>query len=379
MITQIHNYYSDYLLAIKSLFDTIIFPRGFIKHFSFNVANRTFELSKYDYRPNRALPAMVVQLNLDEMPFGERPTNIIKSRLENINQIPVLYDSVTNKAIHVQEEHTNISVTISLNCESQFQAKEVEFVVKRFLPQNKYCNILDFTSFLEIDQEILFSLGMDFNDHPITNLFTKINKNIGLSEYCYSINYSPLIKLESIDTNIASSAQTTFTVSIALSLLTQIPLYLIYEDIKPIISKINVDFTRFGHEPISENSMRSFTLTDNYLILATAKKYVRRNLLIHDFEDFNLTNITVNNIEYKLFEIRFNIEDFEIKENFLFRLFDATNNIHDITPTLIDQEYIQSDIIKSVAKFQVTKQDFENYFEASITTPVVLQIIEDLS
>ncbi len=376
IITQIHNYYSDYLLAIKTLFDTIIFPNNFIKHFSFNVANRTFELSKKDYRPNRALPAMIVQLNLDEYPFGERPTNIIRSKLENINQIPILYDSVTNKIIHVQEEHVMISFTVSINCESQFQAKEVEFITKRFLPLNKYTNILHFTSFLEIDQELLFSLGMDFNDHSIVNLFTKINKNIGLSEYCYSVNYSPLIRLDSIDASISSSSQTTFTVSINVTLLTQIPLYLIYEHIKPVISKINLDFSRFGNEPISENSMKSFTNVENHLSLVQAKKHVKRNLLIHDFSDFKLTEITVDNITYKLFEVRFNIEEFEIKENFLFRIFDKYNNIHDIIPTLIDKEYIESDIIRSVAKFQVTKQDFQNYFEATITRPIVLQFIE---
>jgi len=178
----IHNFYSDFLLSIKTLFDNIIFPNNLIKHYSFNFANRTFELSKRDYKPNRSLPSIIIILNNDEYIFGERPTNIMYSTLENINQIPVLLDKTNNKVLYVQEEQTTISLSLTINCDSQFQAKEMEFIIKRFLPFNKYTNILSFASFIEIDKEFLLNNDINFNDHEIINLFTKLNKNIGISE-----------------------------------------------------------------------------------------------------------------------------------------------------------------------------------------------------
>ena len=44
-------------------------------------------------------------------------------------------------------------------------------------------------SFLEIESDTLFDLGFDINNHTISNLFTKYNKNLGKMEYCYSVNY----------------------------------------------------------------------------------------------------------------------------------------------------------------------------------------------
>jgi hypothetical protein len=370
---QIHNFYSDLLLSIRSLFDTQIFSSNFIKHYSFNIANRTFELSKRDYKPNRALPAIIINLLTEEYTFGERPTNISQSKLPNINQIPVLYDQESNNIIYTQEEHTTVSINVNINCESQFQAKEVEFHVKRFLPLTKYTNILSFTSFLEINNQYLLDIGIDPNDRQITNLFVKLNKNLGRLEYCYSMFYNPSIRLDSIDSSISTSSQQSFTVSLTLSLMIQVPLYIFSEKETGTIERINVDFTRIGNDPITINSTRSFIKdTNDYLLLSESTKNIKANLLLFNLlEDNNLTSLTVNDIDYKLFEVYIPEKDLVLQENFIFRIFDIRNQIHDITPTLIDTDI-------NTVKFQVTDEDYQNYYNASLTTPIILQIIENL-
>jgi len=367
---QIHNYYSDLLLSIRTLFDNIIFKSDFIKYYSFNIANRTFELSQNDYKPNRELPAAIISLSGDRYSFSERPSNIQNLTIENINQIPVLYDNETDQYIYVQEEQVNIPITVNVNCESQFQAKEVEFYIKRFLPVNKYIQLYSFTSFLEIDPNLLFKLNMNFNKRNITNLFTRLNNNLGKSEHCFSLNYKPLIRLETIDSQISSSTQTKFTTTMQLDVLTQMPLHYLYNDPKPIIERINVDFTRFGHEPISYNSMRSVMEESEKLKLTTPNKLVKRNLLVHDLSEFKLSSLVVNDIEYKLFEVTFDINDFIIKENFEFNFFDVNYRFHkDIKPTLIDTDI-------NTVKFQISNKYYENYFKASITSPIILQFVE---
>jgi len=367
---QIHNYFSDLLLSIRTLFDNIIFKPNFIKYYSFNIANRTFELSQNDYKPNRELPAAIISLNDERYSFSERPTNIQNLTIENINQIPVLYDIITDQYIFVQEEQVNVPITVNINCESQFQAKEVEFYVKRFLPLNKYIQLYAFTSFLEIDPHILFKLKMDYTQRYITNLFTRLNKNLGKAEYCFSIKYEPLVRLESIDPQISSSTLTKFTTNMQLDMLIQMPLHFLYNDPKPIIERINVDFTRFGHEPISENSMRSVTGTCEQLRLTTPNKLVRRNLLVHDLEEFSLDTLIVNEISYKLFAITFEFEDFIIKENFEFNFFDVNTRFHrNIKPTLLDTD-------TNTVKFQFTEEEYNNYFKAEMTKPIIVQFVE---
>lgn len=366
---NIHNYYSDVLLSIRTLFDNLIFNSYFVNYYSFNIANKTFELSQRDYRPNRALPAVVVNLQTDRYTFGERPTNIHRLSLENINQIPVLHDPEQDRTIFVQEEHVVVPLLISFNCESQFQAKEVEFHIKRFLPLNKYIQLYEFTSFLEIDPAFLLDLDMDFNQRSIINLFTRLNKNLGISEYCFSMSYRPLVQLMSIDANISSPEQSTYTVNMSLELTMQCPIHILYDTPVKRIERINVDFTRFGHEPITYNSMRSYLEQNDEIRLTQPKKMVKRNLLVHDFEDFNLMSLEVKQVNYKLFEIQFDVNDYIIKDNMEFNFFDIHKKFHTIKPTLIDKDI-------NTVKFQIEENEYNRNFNADLTNPVIIQFVE---
>lgn len=367
---QIHNLYSDILLSTRTLLDKYIFPPNFIKNYEFNLANRTFTLSKNDYKPNFSLPVALISFNNEQYSFGERTSTILNHTVFNNNKIPVLYDPLTSNAIYIQEEHTNVSTSVKINCESQFQAKEMEFTIKRILPLNKYINIFNFVSFLEIHSDFLLSIGMDFNSREIINLFTKFNRNLGQIEHCFSVNYNPLIRLESIDTSLMDGQQRTFQVNLELTYLMQMPMWFCWDSGEQTIERINVDFIRFGNEPISENSCRSIvntTRTDKY---DSIKFLTKRNLLIHDLLDYEFFQIHNEPTSPYHFAIQFTKEDFIISPNYQFNIFDINGKIHkDIKPTLID-----TDLNKVI--FHFTQDQYLNYLKPTITTPIIIQFIQ---
>lgn len=248
---QIHNYYSDLLLSIRSLFDNIIFQPATIRHYDFNIANRAFAIDK-EYKTQFEFPACIVTLNDDHYIFGERPNVIQRVGPENKMQHVALYNLDNRKEVIVQEEHVQTNISIIINCESQLQAKDIEFRVKRYLPMNKYIQLLEFTSFLEITYDYLHTLEFDLYGHKILNLFTKLNENTGAVDHCFSMTYKPHIRLESINTSIADASTRSFPVNIELSYLTQMPMFLIAA-LDPIpIETINVHYSRFGYDPIAD-------------------------------------------------------------------------------------------------------------------------------
>lgn len=369
---QIHNFYSDILLSVRSLFDNYIFPSDLIKYYSFNIANRTFELSKRDYKPNYTLPAAVIRLEDERYTFGERPNIIHNQAVPNFNQIPVISDPGTKQTLYQQEEHITTNISVQINCESQFQAKEVEFQVKRFLPVEKYIQLFSFTSFLEIPRTVLTTLGMDFTDREIINLFTRFNKNLGEMEYCYSVNYEPLIRLNEASVNIGSSTQRSFSVSLGLEYMIQMPIWLCAYKEPGIIENIAIDFYRFAHEPISENSVRPLINPKTDDKYGTLGKVTKRNLLIHDWEDYNFgpETVSIDDKNYIRVGIQFLKDDFIIDPEYEFNIFDTIGRIHrNISPEEVntDENYVT---------FLFEESEFSSNYEPSITSPVVLQFVE---
>ena len=172
----IHNFYNDLLLSIRILFDNHIFSEieDYIKRYEFNIGNRTFQLDS-NYKPNFEFPIAIVSLNDDSLAFGGGRTEIIKKLpLENINQIEVLNNHTNNFKLILQEEHSIIPITITINCESQLNAKEIEVQIKRFLPVSKYIEILEFVSFLEVDSKFLNKIQFNPVTDIISNLFIKL-------------------------------------------------------------------------------------------------------------------------------------------------------------------------------------------------------------
>lgn len=252
---KIHNYYSDLLLSVRTMFDKYVFGNNTIKSYDFNIANRSFAVDK-NYKTNFEFPACIVTLNDDHYIFAERPNVIQQVGPENTMQHVVLYNDVNRRMVMLQEEHVQSSISIIINCESQLQAKDVEFMVKRYLPLNKYIQFLEYTSFLEIPYQYLETLGIKDNGDKIINLFTKLNENKGQVEYCYSMSYKPHIRLESISTSIADASTRSFPVNMEVNFLTQMPMYLFSATDPSVTEAINIQYSRFGYEPIVDYPMQ---------------------------------------------------------------------------------------------------------------------------
>jgi len=367
---QIHNFFSDTLLSIRTLFDTIIFPPKYIKSYEFNIANRSFTLSKNDYTTQYPFPTAIINLVDDNYSFGERTNTIQHTTLSNFNQISVLQDSKPNgNIIRLQEEQTQIKISILVNCESQLESKEVEYRIKRNLPVNKYIQLFNFTSFLEIHPTILLTYDLDFNTRSIINLFNKLNKNTGNIEYCYAVNYKPLIKLDSISTSIQDSGQRSFPVNIELTYQIQMPIWLCLERAAQPITNINIDFHKFGNEPISENSVRPIynnTIVDKY---GNAQRYSIRNLLVHDLYDYQSSTITNEPDSPFTFKLGFAEDDFKILPDFEYDIFDIHGDLHkNVKPSLVD-------VKANSITFNFSITEIENYYRATQTTPIIIQFM----
>jgi len=364
----IHNWFSDILLSSQIMLDNIIFadkkifknnfPEYFIKHYEFSLANRTFVVGNDKFKTGFEYPTCLVTLGEDSYIFNERPNVIQYTTLPNVNQIPVLYDTTSKTIINLQEEQTTIAIQLQINCESQLQAKEVDFTIKRYLPIGKYIHLIEFTSWLEISSEIMLSLGMDFNHNEILNLFTRINHNTGNIGHFFSVRYKPLIKLESITSSSTDISQRSFPVNVEMSYLIQQPIWLFSEKYR-IIENINVDFVSFGKEPISFNSCKGINGNT---------KNVRMNLVISSLEEFGLKNNDEN-----IISIKFNKREFKFTSDMYFDIIDIYGNRHKDVK-IVDNNSIEENIIR----FKFSEDEINKYYNATITSPIILQIIEKI-
>jgi hypothetical protein len=253
------------------------------------MGNRSIQLP-HDYKPNYEFPNLIVTLNDDSPSYGERPSVSQKIPGFNLDQVPVLYDQTSGVTILVQEEMVNIPITIVINCESQFQAKEIYVLVKRWLPLNKFISFLTFTSYLEVSDTFLSRSDFDPATHIIHNIYTKLNKRTGEIAYCYGLQYDPMIRLDSITSSIPDSTQRSFQVSVDITYMLPIPMYM-FSDVQPgEIDRIDMLINpSTGFEPINDYpSSKSI----NYLsdeVINLKKGFIRRTYLVTD--DSSTTNV----------------------------------------------------------------------------------------
>lgn len=290
----IHNFYADLLLSVRVLFDTHIFQnRGYIQRYEFNMGNRTLQLP-YDYKPNYDFPNIVVTLNDETPSYGQRPSVSQKIPGFNVDQIPVLYNQTTERVILVQEEMVNVPISCTINCESQFQAKEIAAVIKRWLPINKFIQFLSFTSYLEVPQEFLDRNLFNPATDTIGNLYTKTNKRTGEIDYCYSLLYEPFIRLDSITASIPDSTQRTFQVVVDITYMLQQPLYMFNDQMPGVVERIDILINpSTGFEPINDYPSSKIINYLNDDIVNLKKGFVRRTYLVAD----NLPAETILNLD----------------------------------------------------------------------------------
>lgn len=287
----VHNFYADLLLSVRVLFDNYIFQnRNYAKRYEFNMGNRAIQLP-YDYKPNFEFPNLIVTLN-DEVPsYGQRPTVSQNLAGFNLDQIPVLYNQSSQITILVQEEMVNIPITIVINCESQFQAKEAAVMVRRWLPINKFINFFNFTSYLEISSDFLSSSLFEPSIQSIANLYTKLNKRTGDIDFCYSLQYEPMIRLDSCSTSIPDSTQRSFQVTVDITYMMPMPLYM-FSDVAPgTVEKIDISINpSTGFEPINDYPSSKIINYLNSDVDSLKKGFIRRTFLVSDDTSIETTS-----------------------------------------------------------------------------------------
>lgn len=220
----IHNVHSDLLTSITYFLNNYIFNHHHIKikYFQYNIGNSSFQL---DYKTQEELPSAIVTLQTIT-PFINKPYVFHRNMMNNIHKIPVLYDRTKDIELLLQEEMYTIAVTININCDSQLQALEAQHRLMNYLPLNKYLQAYRYTSFFEIDPNFLSKYLIDVSKDKIENLFYKQNKYTDTFDYCFSVEYEPLIRLNSCDIGIDSSVNSSFQVSCSFEFLTHLPIYI---------------------------------------------------------------------------------------------------------------------------------------------------------
>lgn len=310
----IHNFLCDLLVSIKLLLDTYLFPHlgpNYIKSYQFNLGNRTFQLEK-EPTLNYSLPAVIVNINDETINFGGRRTDLImKNNLDNINKILVLYNETQNYCIYVHEEQTTIFFNVSINCESQLQAKELAYTIKRSLPLNKNLNIFKFSTFLELPHDLLLkTLNFNIPFDTIHNLYTKLNYNTGKPEYCFELQHNPLIRLDQVQTDI-NQQQSTFQTTIDLTYTLPFPQYLL-SDIYEVINTINFSFN------IEKHPIVTIPNTEYYLGLKPNYK-IDRTLIINSEDTKFPEGVFISKTDTQVyFAIQFDVNDFII-DNTLYK------------------------------------------------------------
>lgn len=372
---QIHNIFSDILISVRTLFDNFIFNApNYIKSYEFSIGSRSFQLRR-NYENNFELPAVIVSLGQESYPFDVRETTVkFHTSPSNILQTPVLYDKTNNSSLLIQEEHSIVPIDITINCESQLHAKEVEMQIKRFLPLDKYIQFLRFSSFIEIDQEFLSKNLFDINSHEILNLFSKFNRNLDRIDYCYSINYKPLLKLDSIALNITDSSQRSFQVMSTISYMMQMPEYIFSDKLK-IIDRINIDYNRFGLDPIVDYPLQKIINQTTYTQNQSDPLYnktLRRNYLLYDT---NPEQIIVSNETNKVYIkiVLGNLDNIILsnEQTTMFKIIDPNSKVHetDFTYTI--------DPVTNQVLFLFDKNIYDKDFaNLSLNKPAIIQIYQ---
>jgi hypothetical protein len=357
---EIHNFLSDVLISVRNLFDNYIFPNTLIQSYSFNVSNKVFELDRWKYKSNYKFPAAIITLNEESYTFGERPNVISHVSVSNFNMQKALVNLTTKKVVYLQEEHISIPISCQINCQNQLEAKDIEFTIKNFLPLGKEIIIYDFTSFLEINDIIFTKLDFDINNHEILNLFNKVNDRTGKLSFFFSMNYKPIIKLESCAVNIADKTSKSFSVNLEITLRVQLPKWMSWDE-EYIIDRININFLKIGHEPIS-----SFPLIELFDTNIHKKNNIKvlKQIIINNINEHNIKEEDKNII----FDLKIHPDDFILNEFYTYNFFTTLGKM------LYNVKYDSFNKQENLVSFKFKENGFFKYLNPSLSTPIIVQI-----
>jgi len=216
-----YSYFADLLLSLRYYLNTVIFKSNVIKSFEFNIGSRTFQL---DYESQHELPAALINYQ-GSRAVSTHTYTYQRTGMNNINSIPVLYNRTKDLQLNLQEELYEITIDITINCSTQLQALEIERVLQAFSPLDRYFQNYRFYSFMKVNKEFLHPNIFNPNTDLIYNLFTKYNRKTDTVDFCFAVEYNPLVKFETCQAQLSSSEARSFSVSCSVSVMTPIPIF----------------------------------------------------------------------------------------------------------------------------------------------------------
>lgn len=207
---RIHNIYNDLLQSITYLFDGNLLDSSAIKKYEFNIGNRSFQI---EYDTKFVMPAAIINL-VDSRPlFSVAPFAHNYLNIPNTSKLIALKNNTLNSELLLQTQYYEVGIDIIINCESQYQALEIQQRLLNKLPLAKPLEVYEFVSYLEIDSVFLASIMFDVYNHDIDNLYTQFNPTLGKDEYSFSITYTPRIKMDSCQVSIQTSTAHSWSVN----------------------------------------------------------------------------------------------------------------------------------------------------------------------
>lgn len=225
---NIHNIYSDLLLSTTYFLNNKVlrYSSTNIKGFEYNIGNASFQL-KYDTQYD--LPAAIVRMESPRKWLGiSHPYSYQFNTFGNIHRTTILHNQTKDLDIELQEEMYEIPISITINCESQIQALDIQHTFQQYTPLGAYLNYYEFVSFLELESSIFNKWMFDLQKDKIINLFYKQNEYTDVADYCFALKFAPLMRINDVSISLGQSNDPSYSVNISLEAVTSIPSYIIY-------------------------------------------------------------------------------------------------------------------------------------------------------
>ena len=183
-------------------------------------------------------------------------------------------------------------------------------------------------------------------------------------DYFFSINYEPLIRNNSISTNISDSTQRSFQVTLDLTFNIQLPIFLFDNNLQNVES-ININYGNYGLEAVSSYPVQKI-ISDN--ITKDHSKTVKWQLLFVDGDTIVQRDDTNNTTRVVL---QPNPDSIKLDSN---NTYNFVNNgeIHKDVP----HQFFEAEN-KVIFDFPTTY--FNENFNISKHNPFIIQIVEPFS
>lgn len=293
-IPAIHNYYSDLLVSLANYFDNVL-GEDYIQNYQFNIGSKTFQLN---YKPQKALPSCIINYVSSQM-SQYYDWFMHRVNIDNPFLIPIVYDSTKDLSLYIQEAQYEHVIEITFNCNSVMELLELQHKFEVYLPLNKYVEVFNYYTFLDIPQYFLNPLMFDTNRDTIYNLYTKRDTIKNELSQMASVKYDPMIRLDSLNPGSINSDNKSFSLIMSLTVLNPVPLYFqIPQDEIPNINKQineikieNICIPIYENVPIIKLSFHNLDkcLQEEYVPLLNIIENNFKTDFIHNDRKYRLT------------------------------------------------------------------------------------------